>query len=87
MNLIMKFGEFLHKNFEDFTKPFVLTLAFFGIVFAIIGHYGTIGFNWKLFVFFELPLYLFWGWALYATYKLYKRYKDISKYNKEHEYE
>ena len=84
MNLIMKFGEFLHKNFEDFTKPFVLTLAFFGIVFAIIGHYGTIGFNWKL---FELPLYLFWGWALYATYKLYKRSKDISKYNKEHEYE
>ena len=61
MNLIMKFGEFLHKNFEDFTKPFVLTLAFFGIVFAIIGHYGTMGFNWKLFVFFELPLYLFWG--------------------------
>lgn len=61
MNLIIKFGEFLHKNFEDFTKPFVLTLAFFGIVFAIIGHYGTIGFNWKLFVFFELPLYLFWG--------------------------
>ena len=61
MNLIMKFGEFLHKHFEDFTKPFVLTLAFFGIAFAIIGHYGTIGFNWKWFVFFELPLYLFCG--------------------------
>ena len=86
MNLIMKFGEFLHKHFEDFTKPFVLTLAFFGIAFAIIGHYGTMGFNWKWFVFFELPLYLFCGWTLYATYKLYKRSKDISKYNKEHGY-
>ena len=77
MNLIMKFGEFLHKNFEEFTKPFVLTLAFFGILFAIVGHYGTMGFNWKWFVFFELPLYLFCGWALYKAYKLYKRSKDF----------
>ena len=77
MNLIMKFGEFLHKHFEDFTKPFVLSLAFFGILFAIVGHYGTMGVNWKWFVFFEFPLYLFCGWALCATYKLYKRSKDF----------
>ena len=87
MNLIMKFGEFLHKHFEDFTKPFVLILVFFGIAFAIIGHYGTMGFNWKWFVFFELPLYLFCGWALYAAYKLYKKAQEIKKYNKEHGYE
>jgi len=79
MNLIMKFGEFLHKHFEDFTKPFVLTLAFFGITFAIIGHYGTMGFNWKWFCFFELPLYLFCIWALYSAYKLYKKAKKFNK--------
>ena len=78
MNIIMKFGEFLHKHFEDFTKPFVLTLAFFGIVFAIIGHYGQMGFNWKWFAFFELPLYLFCSWALYKAYQLYKCAKDFN---------
>jgi len=44
-------GEFLHKHFEEFTKPLVLTLGFSGILFAIIGHYGTVGFNWKWFLF------------------------------------
>jgi hypothetical protein len=76
MNLLFKFGEFLHKHFEDFTKPFVLTLAFFGIAFAIVGHYGTMGFNLKWFLFFELPLYLFCGWALFKVYKLYKMTKQ-----------
>lgn len=76
MNLLFKFGEFLHKHFEDFTKPFVLTLAFFGITFAIVGHYGTMGFNLKWFLFFELPLYLFCGWALFKVYKLYKMTKQ-----------
>jgi hypothetical protein len=76
MNLLFKFGEFLHKHFEDFTKPFVLTLAFFGIAFAIVGHYGTMGFNLKWFLFFELPLYLFCGWTLFKVYKLYKMTKQ-----------
>jgi len=76
MNLIYKFGEFLRNHFEDFTKPFVLTLAFFGITFAIVGHYGTIGFNIKWLLFFELPLYLFCTWALYKAYKLYKMIKQ-----------
>lgn len=79
MNIIMKFGEFLHKHFEDFTKPFVLILGFFGILFAIVGHYGQIGFNWKWFCFFELPLYLFCSWALYSAYKLYKKAKKFNK--------
>ena len=79
MNLIMKFGEFLHKHFEDFTKPFVLILGFFGILFAIFGHYGQMGFNWKWFCFFELPLYLFCSWALYKAYKLYKQTKKFNK--------
>ena len=79
MNLICKFGEFLHTNFEDFTKPFVLILSFFGILFTLIWHYGTVGFNLKWFIFFELPLYLFCGWALYKTYKLYKLTKNYEK--------
>lgn len=72
MNIIFKIGGFLHKHFEDFTIPFVLTLGFLGLLFAIVGHYIEMGFHWKWFVFFELPLYLFCIWALYATYKLYK---------------
>lgn len=75
MNLILKVGKWLHNHFEVFTKPFVLTLTFFGITFAIIGHYGTMGFNWKWFVFFEFPLYLFCAWALFKAYELYKNVK------------
>lgn len=75
MNIIFKLGKFLHNHFEDITKPCVLTLAFFGILFAIVGHYGTLGFNIKWFLFFELPLYLFCTWALYNAYKLYKMVK------------
>jgi len=71
----MKFGEFLHKHFETFTKPVVITLAFSGILFAIVGHYGTMGFNLNWFIFFELPLYLFCAWALYKAYKMYKSIK------------
>ena len=76
-NIIYNIGQWLHKHFEDFTKPFVLTLGFIGIICAIIGHYGTMGFNWKWFVFFELPLYLFCSWALYKAYKLYKISKKL----------
>lgn len=70
-------GRWLCRHFEDFTKPFVLTLGFGGIICAIIGHYGTMGFNWKWFIFFELPLYLFCSWALYKAYKLYKISKKL----------
>ena len=69
---IYKIGKLFNKHFEYFIKPTVLTLAFFGITPAIIGHYGTMGFNWKWFIFFELPLYLFCTWALYRIYKLLK---------------
>jgi len=75
MNLINVIGRFLHEHFEDFTKPFVLILTFFGILFAIVGHYGTMGFHLGWFFFFELPLYIFCCWALYSAYKLYKSAK------------
>ena len=87
MNIINIIGGFLHQHFEDFTKLIVVILAFFGILFAVVGHYLQMGFNWKWFLFFEFPLYLFCGWALYAAYKLYKRATDIRKYNKEKGYE
>ena len=75
MNIIFKLGQFLHNHFEDFTKPFVLILGFLGLSCAIVGHYGTMGFNIKWFLFFELPLYLFCILALYKTYKIYKMIK------------
>ena len=81
MNIIMKLGAFLHNHFEEFTKPLVVTLAFFGILFAIVGHYGQVGFNWKWFLFFELPLYVFCIWALCAAYKLYKQAKKLNNNN------
>ena len=67
---IYKIDKLFNKHFEYFIKPIVLILAFFGITLAIIGHYGTMGFNWKWFIFFELPLYLFCTWTLYRIYKL-----------------
>ena len=37
-------------------------------------------FNWKWFLFFELPLYAFCGWALYKVFKLIKNNPDVFKY-------
>ena len=79
MNLLYVIGDFLHKHFEDFTKPLVIMLAIFGIGCAVVGHYGTMGFSWKWFLFFELPLYVFYIWALSAAYKIYKRAKELNK--------
>lgn len=42
----------------------VLTVAAIGIICSFIGYYGSVGFSWKRFGLFELPLCLFWGWAI-----------------------
>lgn len=55
--------------------PALIILAALGIISAIIGHYGKMGFNWKWFVFFELPLYLFLSWASWKCIKIYKEIK------------
>ena len=60
-------------NFVNNNLVLIFVLAGIGIVFAIIGHYGTMGFNWKWFLFFELPIYLFCGWAIYRTVRLFKK--------------
>lgn len=54
----------------------LIILAALGIILAIIGHYGKMGFNWKWFVFFELPLYLFLSWASFKCIKIYKEIKN-----------
>ena len=64
---------------------FIFVLAALGIIFAVIGHYGTCGFNWKMFLFFELPLYLFLAWAIYASCQMYveaKKMHDAMEKNK-----
>ena len=60
---------------ENYLLALVI-LAVLGIISAIIGHYGQLGFDWRWFVFFELPLYIFIGWAIS---KCIKMYKEIEK--------
>lgn len=80
-NKILKnVGEKIHKFISDGGWISILVFGFFGILFAVIGHYGTMGFNWKWFVFFELPLYTVCGWALYKVFKLIKNNPEIFKY-------
>lgn len=63
---------------ENYLQALII-LAALGIISAIIGHYGMMGFNWKWFVFFELPLYLFLSWASYKCIKIYKEIKKNIK--------
>jgi hypothetical protein len=53
-----------------------INVGLIAIVMAIIGHYGTMGFNLKMFLFFELPLYIFCGWALYTALKIFIKIKE-----------
>lgn len=56
----------------------VLVLGFIGVVCAIVGYYGKVGFNWKCFLFLELPLYVFCGWAIWTgIIKLIRDNRDI----------
>ena len=77
------FGKGVKILCEKYTL-LIFLIAIFGIVMAIVGHYGTVGFDWKWFLFFDLPLYLFCIWALYSAYKLYKITKSqMKKYGKD----
>lgn len=68
--ILTKIGEVLHKGISSGGWVAALVFAFFGILFAMVGYYGEVGFNWKMFLFAELPLYVFCGWALYKVFKL-----------------
>lgn len=66
----------VNKNLQ-----FIFAVALFGIVFAVIGHYGTMSFNLKWFLFFELPLYAFLIWAVCSVWRTYSNFKNKSKNN------
>ena len=72
-------GEKIHYGISNGGWLSILVFAFIGIAFAIIGYYGTVGFNWKMFVFAEIPLYAFCIWALSKVFKLIKNNPDIFK--------
>jgi len=55
--------------------PVVIGVAGFGIVCAVVGHYGQMGFHLGWFLGFELPLYLFLLWAVYRVWRMYHKYK------------
>jgi hypothetical protein len=57
----------------------VIYLAVLGIFCALVGYYGQVGFNWKMFVFAELPLYAFCIWAICGMVKIWntsKKWRD-----------
>lgn len=53
----------------------IALIAFLGILSAVISHYSILGFDWKWFVFFEMPLYIFCGWVMYNIFKKFKTLK------------
>ena len=76
MKVLKWIGEKVYAFVND-NLDFVIVLAVVGIICAIVGHYGQMGFNLEWFLFFELPLYAFCGWALYHAYKIYKRILEL----------
>lgn len=56
-----------------------IALGIAGIVLTIIAIYGRCGFNIWRFIFTDLPLFSFCGWALYKAFKLIKDNPDIFK--------
>jgi hypothetical protein len=75
--ILNKLGKKIHWFLTDGGWRVILLFAFIAIVFAIVGHYGTHGFNLGWFLCLELPLYLFCGWALSKVFKLIKDNPDI----------
>ena len=65
----------LHNFIKNGGWITIALIAFFGILSAVISHYSILGFNWKWFVFFEMPLYIFCGWVMYNVFKMIKNLK------------
>lgn len=79
-NILYKVGEKIHLFISNGGWLSILVFAFIGIIMAVVGYYGKMGFNWKWFLFLELPLYAFCGWALYNVFKLIKNNPDVFKF-------
>jgi hypothetical protein len=71
-----KIGKLLHKFIRNGGWVTILVIAIIGILAAIVSHYSLMGFNWKWFVFFEMPLYGFCGWAFYNVFKTIKKFQN-----------
>lgn len=83
-----KFGEKFYNKFTDFLTNgggyALFIIALFGIALAVISHYYLLGFNLMWFLFFELPLYIFCGWALWKALRIYNQtLADIEQNEKE----
>ena len=85
LKTIMKLiTEKFYNAFNKFLTEYggmsvIFILAVLGIGCAIVGFHGTTEFNWKWFAFFEIPLYVFCGWALWKAFKMYKDFMDSNK--------
>lgn len=71
-----KIGNLLHKFIRSGGWVTILVIAIIGILAAIVSHYSLMGFNWKWFVFFEMSLYGFCGWAFYNVFKTIKKFQN-----------
>ena len=82
-NLNDKLYNAFNKFLTDMEGGYLIFgVAIVAIIFAIIGFHGTTPFNWKWFVFFEIPLYGFCIWALWQAFKMYKGHLDFMKKTK-----
>lgn len=78
--MMKKIGEAVYR-FVNRNLWAVVAVAILGIVMAVVGHYGKMGFDWRWFLFFELPLYLFLGWAVWKTIGIYRKSKELGRKN------
>lgn len=70
----LKIGRYLSMWMESGGLITVCVLAALGILCAVVGYYGTVGFNWKMFLFAELPLYVFCTWAIVSMIRLVRKF-------------
>lgn len=77
--ILNKIGEKIHWFLTDGGWRVIIVFAVVAIIMAVVGYYGTHGFNVWWFLCLELPLYLFCGWALSKVFKLIKNNPDIFK--------
>ena len=74
----LKVGKYLTYWVSSGGWIAVCILAVFGIFCTIVEHYGTLGFNWKWFVFFEFPLYAFCVWAIVKLIILMRKFNKLN---------
>jgi hypothetical protein len=67
----------LHNFIKNGAWITILMIAFLGILSAVISYYSILGFDWKWFIFFEMPLYVFCGWVFYNVFKTIKRINKL----------